>query len=434
MPVNHRKISTAPDIGEPNTIMVSDWNANMVGYGSLNLLPLLRKTAHPDGMDFAVSAQEARDGINVYSREEVDNLVLTGGTGVPPGGLQNQVLTKGVGTTTFWSSGLLDLTFQGRDASGIVRPVIWIDSPNLLKISDGSFNIFAQSDITVSHPTVGHRVLEIQTDGGYVPYLRFHRRGVSYWSAGSDGSGFVFSTSAGLDQPKFRIDANGNLFMPQGQWLHGGGRALIAFDGTNTVVGGYVNSVVLTSHAHANSGLYVTGHTRVASLNIAQDNIMQSESGRWIAFDRSSDGEMIYAYNTNDCFNEAAGRTLFHRDVHVHGTTFLTHLNVGGTSVFNGPVTFNGAVGGTIENPIIAAGWLQLYPASFAGYGVHTVEQLSSTQVRLHCVKGSPRGRLIASLTPGPFTGIFGSQGGATYIEVFGPTSDNAACNVIITG
>lgn len=75
MPVKHRKHSSAPDVGGPQSILMSDWNDVMVAEGGADGLPLLRKTAHPDGMDFADSAAEAREAFDVYSQGEVDDLI-----------------------------------------------------------------------------------------------------------------------------------------------------------------------------------------------------------------------------------------------------------------------------------------------------------------------------------------------------------------------
>ena len=75
MPINHRKHSNAPDVGDAASVLISDWNAALIGTGGLEGLPLIRLSAHPDGMDFATSAAQVRAALGVYSQDEVDGII-----------------------------------------------------------------------------------------------------------------------------------------------------------------------------------------------------------------------------------------------------------------------------------------------------------------------------------------------------------------------
>jgi collagen triple helix repeat protein len=84
MPINHRKHSNAAPVGGPETVTTDDWNDTEVGTGGADGLPLVRKLAHPDGMDFAATAAEVRAPLDVYSTDEVDTLLADIPAG-PPG-------------------------------------------------------------------------------------------------------------------------------------------------------------------------------------------------------------------------------------------------------------------------------------------------------------------------------------------------------------
>jgi len=401
MPVLHRKVSPAADIGEPNTIMVSDWNDNMIGEGGGgDLLPLLRKLTHMDGMDFAASAQEARNGIDVYSKTEVNNLISGVGIGIPGGGLTNQMLTKysDANHAAFWSNTLRKMYFQALDGSNVYHSMVWSDTPNVLNIGDNTFRIDITGDTFMSNWGTGHRFLEIQTDGGYVPHIRFHRRNVDAWSIGVDGYGFVLSKDFGLGVHRFRIDGTGNAFIPQGSYYYGGGRALIGADSTTTYIPGPL--VVMNDTLFAQNGLNVSGSVlnAINGMAIWSNTIFQSNRGAWIAYDRSSDGELIYAYNTNDCFNEAGGRTLFHRDIRVDGTTVVNNLTVNGTTNFGGPVNFVSG-GAIIARAIIWSTEPMNYVQS--GFDYIDLNAGNPSQVRFRVASPPVSGQVVtAAVTP----------------------------------
>jgi len=326
----------------------------MIGQGGGgNLLPLLRKLTHNDGMDFAASAQEARDGIDVYSKSEVDILIAAaggggggeGGGGLPPGGAVNNILIKTAPTNFVagWSDKLLDVIVQGRDSNNTPRNVLQTAS-GVVGIGDNSLaGISLKNNTTIVNDGVGNRSLEIQTDGGSVPFLRFNRRSVMNWSIGQDGRGFLFSNTDNLATPLVIIGVGGDIQIPENHWILGGGHTLIAWNTleSRTFIGGPARvtgdffvtggSEIVGNSVFSNS-LFVLGLLEARSFVIDRDQAFRSKGDRWAFYDRSVDNEMVYAYNTNACFNENAGRTLFHRAVQIDGNLTVngTIVNVGG--------------------------------------------------------------------------------------------------------
>jgi hypothetical protein len=174
------------------------------------------------------------------------------------------------------------------------------------------------------------------------------------------------------------LEAGSHIRMPQGYSLYGGARALIAFDGTYTTIGGpaivgtslsvsttlYVGNTATIQNGLDVGSLYNRGNaTLVSGANFQwgsgyilalesagqiyavrngntyfndlggwsefcgavtfrstvthwTDRTFQGSNGLWIAYVRSSPPEILYAYNANCRFNESAGVTSFHSTVH----------------------------------------------------------------------------------------------------------------------
>jgi hypothetical protein len=303
MPINHRKHSNAAPVGGPETVTTADWNDTEVGTGGADGLPLVRKLAHPDGMDFAATAAEVRAPLDVYSTDEVDGLIAanpgpqgppgpqgnTGppGPGVPVGGVAGQVLTKTSATdfATAWGTNqpiLANNAFlQGYKADGTTpQNLIGIDSGNNIHVARDAGNVYFGYAVTGA----------VEIAGGAV-------QGPINIGYGCQGD-----ISIGLS-----LAAGKNIYIPR---------------------------------------LTVQGQ-----ITLQDQSTLSSSNGYNMIYPHTPSGTVYYAYNCAANFNGASGSTYFQRNVSIAGV-----LDKGGTPYTHPDFVFEHAYTGGITQFLRAHG------------------------------------------------------------------------------
>jgi hypothetical protein len=197
------------------------------------------------------------------------------------------------------------------------------------------------------------------------------------WSLALGGSGREVSVGSTFSAGG-SIHSGSSLNMPANQYLFGGGQGLIAYssDGYTDIGGWGGGNIRLTRRTQNWNGIRIES----GDFQFPQDVAVQSHSGRWLGYDRSTDGEMLYAYNANCCFNESGGRAWFHRDVSIDGTLYAP--NIGGSS--------RG----------MAKAWAAVYGQwSWNHWNMWSIQTLGPGQTRFNC-PGNDYGVPIVQVTP----------------------------------
>lgn len=159
MPINHRLHTDAPDVGGPQTVKPSNWNDTLIGTGGADGLPLVRRLAHADGMDFAATASEVLTALDTYSADEVDTLLASQPDLLPPGGTLDQVLAKASASdfdlkwmTVESGTPLLpnNVALQGLDTTGAPHALIQLNNSDDVIVGDGASPIWLWGDTSLS--------------------------------------------------------------------------------------------------------------------------------------------------------------------------------------------------------------------------------------------------------------------------------------------
>lgn len=159
MPITHKKQVVGEDIGGPNTILLSDWNANLSGSGGLDGLPLVRQTAHADGMEFSSSAATVRSALNVYSKAEIDSAVGTlqpklatdewlqwGGTNVIRWTTAQNLELNAVSVNPTFDITLNNARYlYARNTGGTAQALLGVDAGNAVTLNGAGLPIAANS-------------------------------------------------------------------------------------------------------------------------------------------------------------------------------------------------------------------------------------------------------------------------------------------------
>jgi hypothetical protein len=266
MPINHRKVPTGPHAAGPNSVGLDDWRDSLVGSGGVDGLPLLRLTGHQDGMDFAATAVQARTGLDVYSKAETDAAIAAVAGGGSSFLLENNqpIQWKRPDGTTIQDVIRLDASSRvlitppttglGTTNEENDRPILRVAGEIQARpflYSDG--NSYAQVIIENKGEAGGTKknmslvmrapdrvALHLERTAPGTPAISWlyniHSNGSLVVGRGDNENNWslAFNTNNRDLFAGGKLDVNGDVTMPGGYYLYGGGVPLIGWDGGST--------------------------------------------------------------------------------------------------------------------------------------------------------------------------------------------------------